>query len=139
MALTRDINLGLYDSLPECKTELPVLTASTLFAGSAVGESSSTGYVRALVAGDAFKGFAAEGVVNAGASGAARVPVIRQGELEATISGASVASLGDSVYMSDDGTFTLASTGNSLVGKVSRHISGTTVVVLFQAAELRSL
>ena len=46
---------------------------------------------------------------------------------------------GSTVYASDDDTFTLTSTSNTAIGKVTRYISGTTVEVYFEAASFRSL
>jgi hypothetical protein len=87
--------------------------------GLAVGESSSTGTYRALVAGDNFVGFAHEGIVNP-TSGTKRVKVRQKGIVRLTVVGVTgVADHGDAVYASADGTFTKASTSNTQIGKVS--------------------
>src|SRR5574340_429737 len=46
---------------------------------------------------------------------------------------------GSTVYASDDDTFTLTSTSNTAIGKITRYISGTTVEVYFEASSFRSI
>ena len=50
-----------------------------------------------------------------------------------------IANVTDAVYATDDDTFTLTATGGLQIGKVSRWISGTTCMVYFEAANLRSI
>ena len=45
----------------------------------------------------------------------------------------------NTVYASDDDTFTLTSAGNSAIGKVVRWVSGTRCVVYFEGVQVRSL
>ena len=111
---------------------LPVAASQTIYEGSAVGLSS--GYARALVAGDEFQGFCVEKVVNAVATnGAASVKVRDKGKMQVTLTGVAVTNVGDAVYMSDDGTFTLDDSGNSLIGKVHRYVSSNTCVIEFKS------
>ena len=119
--------------------DLPVKASSKIYEGSLVGKSS--GYARALVAGDVFMGIAARGADNsAGANGDINVRVRKNGTIQVAVTGVTaVTDEGATVYASDDGTFTLSSTGNSVVGKIIRWVSGTTCVVYFEAASVRSI
>jgi hypothetical protein len=111
---------------------LPMYRSVTIYEGSAVGLTS--GYARALVAGDEFQGFCIEKSVNAVATdGAASVKVRDKGKMQVTLTGVAVTHVGDAVYMSDDGTFTLDSSGNSLVGKVHRYVASNTCVIEFKS------
>lgn len=114
--------------------EFPVVSAGTIYLGSAVGQPSGVGTARALVATDKFVGFAIDSVVNP-ASGSKTVRVKTSGMIVATVATlASTTAPGTSVYMADDNTFTLVSTSNSLVGKVHRVLpGGTKAVVRFDA------
>lgn len=114
---------------------LPVKASATIYRGSAVGLSS--GYARALVAGDAFQGFADAQVVEAtAANGGAYVNVITKGLVEATITSVAVTDVGSAVYMSADGTFTLTKGSNSFVGNVYRYVAANTCIVAFLAQGL---
>jgi len=103
---------------------LPVLGTSTIYRGSAVGDSS--GYSRPLVAGDSFRGFADAKVDNlTGASGA------KNGYAQVTLASVAITDVGKPVYMSDDETFTLTQGSNSLVGSVYRYVAANTCVIKF--------
>jgi len=117
--------------------EIPVIAADIIYEGAAVGDNAS-GYARPLVAADPFLGFAeAKADNSAGAAGDINVRVIERGKIEVSVTGVTgVGDVGSLVYMSDDDTFTLTSTSNSLVGKVVRYVSGTTVVVAFKSSAL---
>lgn len=119
--------------------DLPVIASDIIYEGSAIGFSS--GFARPLVAGDVFGGIAVSKADNSiGANGAINVRVLEKGNVEVDVVGASaVTNKNATVYMSDDDVFTLSSTGNSTVGKVSRWISGTKCVVYFEAASRRSI
>lgn len=111
---------------------LPMYRSVTIYEGSAVGLTS--GYARALVAGDEFQGFCIEKKINTVATdGAASVKVRDKGKMQVTITSVAVTNVGDAVYMSDDGTFTLDSSGNSLVGKVHRYVTTNTCVIEFKS------
>lgn len=121
--------------------EVPAIAADIIYAGAAVGESSSTGTGRPLVAGDTFLGFAVERCDNAaGIASAKNIKLRASGVVKLTVTNAtSTAVVGDTVYASDDDTFTLASTNNTPIGKVQRWVSGSIVMVAFEAAYKRSI
>lgn len=120
--------------------DLPVIAADIIYEGAAVGENGS-GYFRPLAAADPFAGFAQAPADNsAGAAGAVYVRVKTRGRVILPVTGVTaVTDEGTAVYASDDDTFTLTSSGNSAVGKITRYISGTTVEVYFEAASFRSI
>lgn len=112
--------------------ELPVVADDIIYEGAAVGESGTTGYVRPLVAADAFVGFAERTADNAGgAAGAARVRLRTRGLVQLPIASLAITDLGANVYASDDDTFTLTSEGNSLIGTVHRWVETGVGVVKF--------
>jgi hypothetical protein len=119
--------------------DLPMVATDIIYEGAAVGDSS--GLARPLVAADAFMGFAERQADNsAGAASAKNVRVRSRGYVQLAVTGVAGADdHGTSVYASDDDTFTNVSTGNSAIGKVHRWISGTTCIVYFEAAALRSI
>ncbi len=47
--------------------------------------------------------------------------------------------VGETVYASDDGTATLVAGGNTAIGVVERHITGSTCIVKCEAVPERSL
>lgn len=110
-----------------------VLASQTIYEGSAVGLSS--GYARALTAGDPFVGFARRKVVEAtGSNGGADVEVICKGLMQITLTGVAVTDVGNAVYMSDDGTFTQTVGSNSFVGNIYRYVGSNTCVISFIGA-----
>lgn len=120
--------------------ELPMIAADIIYEGAAVGDNGS-GLARPLVATDPFLGFAERTVDNsAGAASAKNVRVRTRGQVQLSVVGASsAADVSETVYASDDDTFTLTSTSNTAIGKVSRWVSGTTCIVAFEALPFRSL
>ena len=116
------------------KEEYPVIAADIIYQGAAVGENGS-GYSRPLVAGDPFQGFAEAIADNSGgAAGAINVNVKKKGNIVLPISALAItANDRPLVYASDDNTFTLTATSNSLIGTVSRWISTGLAVVEFDA------
>lgn len=118
------------------KEEYPVVAADIIYQGAAVGENGS-GYARPLVAGDPFLGFnVAKADNSAGAAGAIGAQVRTRGRIRLTVAGATAITANDRVpvYASDDDTFTLTATSNSLIGFVSRWIASTDCIVEFDAA-----
>lgn len=114
---------------------LPVIAADIIYEGAAVGENAS-GYSRPLVAGDPFQGFCQGKVDNsAGAAGAKNVEVISSGKVQLTVAGATAITANDfpPVYASDDNTFTLTASTNTLIGNVHRWIASTDCIVSFYA------
>lgn len=119
-------------------SEYPVIAADIIYRGAAVGENGS-GYSRPLVAADPFQGFAEAKVDNsAGAAGDKTVFVRQKGFVTLTISALAItANDRPAVYASDDDTFTLTSSGNTLIGYVDRWISTGLAVVEFDSAYQR--
>ena len=119
--------------------DLPAVATDIIYEGAACGDSS--GYIRPLVAADAFQGFADRKCDNSlGAAGGKNVRLRQRGAVVLTVTGASaVTDEGSTVYATDDDTFTLTASGGSSIGKVKRWISGTSCVVYFEAASLRSI
>lgn len=119
--------------------DLPVVATDTIFQGAAVGDNGS-GFARPLVAADPFFGFCEAQVVNAGADGDEEVRVVQRGTIELEVTGITgVGDVGETVFASDDDTFTNSAAGNTAIGKVTRFISGTTVMVYFEADQSQSL
>lgn len=139
MALSADAPRTYGTGVQPTFTSLPMTSNVTIYQGSAVGESTTAGTYRALVAGDTFAGFAHEGQVNA-SGGSSRVKVRTKGIIRMPVTGASaVTQNGETVYASADDTLTLTSTSNSAVGKVIQWITSTTCDVYFEAAIVRSI
>lgn len=110
---------------------LPVIASDIIYGGAAVGENGS-GYMRPLVAGDRFRGFADYKADNAsGSAGAIDVRLRQRGSIELSVSGAVITDVGQPVYASDDATFTFIPTGNSFIGYVERWVESGKVVVAF--------
>jgi len=110
---------------------LPVIGKAKIFGGALVGRTED-GYARALQAGEAAVGFAKDAADNTdGEDGDATVEVKARGKVSLFISGLTVADVGKSVYASDDNTFTLTETGNSLVGKIVRFEKSDYAIVAF--------
>lgn len=120
--------------------ELPVIASDIIYEGAAVGDNGS-GLARPLVAADPFLGFAKEQCDNSqGAASARNVKVFERGKIELDVTGvASADDVGETVYASDDDTFTLTAGSNSAIGKVARWVLGTRCVVYFEGVQVRSL
>ena len=120
--------------------EVPVIASDIIYEGAAVGDNAS-GLARPLVAGDPFLGFAERQADNsAGAASAINVRVRTRGFVVIPVTGASsTADVSETVYASDDDTFTLTAGSNTAIGKVARWVTSTTCVVYFEALPVRSL
>jgi hypothetical protein len=139
MALAADTPRAYGSGVEPTFTSLPCTSAVTIYEGSAVGQSGTAGTYRALVAGDTFAGFAHEQVVNP-TGGSKRVKVRQKGIVRLTVATASsVSNNSETVYASADGTFTLAATSNSAIGKVVQWIVGTTCDVYFEGEIVKSI
>lgn len=140
--LTADKSRRYESNLDPLFNDLPVKASTTIYEGSAVGaHNADAKRARQLVANDQFLGFA-DALANnaAGAADAIKVRLRSRGLIQLVVEGVTGnADLGATVYASDGDTFTLTSTGNSPVGKIHRHVSGTTVIVFFEAAAARSI
>ena len=119
--------------------DVPAVASDIIYEGAAVGLSS--GYARPLQAGDTFVGFAIAKCDNSsGSAGDKYVRVAQRGTVRLTVAGTlAVTDLGTDVLASDDDTFTQATTGNSLIGTLSRFISTTEGMVRFEAEQVRSI
>jgi hypothetical protein len=115
--------------------DYPVIASDIIYEGSAVGENGS-GYARPLVAADPFLGFAQRKADNsAGAAGDISVRVRTRGKAQLPISGIAITANDlPAVYASDDDTFTLTATSNSLIGYVSRWVETGVAIVEFDAS-----
>lgn len=111
--------------------DLPVIANDCIFEGAAVGDNGS-GYARPLVAGDPFRGFAAEKTDNTGGSaGALRVRCRRFGDVQLAVSGLAITDVGKDVFASDDDTFVLTQSTNTRIGYVKRFVSSGVGIVRF--------
>lgn len=119
---------------------LPVIASDIIYQGAAVGDNAS-GYFRPLVGGDVFAGFAfAKADNSSGSAGDIDVELRTSGEVTLTVTGVSgVGDVTETVYATDDDTFTLTSSGASAIGKVIRWETSTTAVVYFEAGYKRSI
>lgn len=115
--------------------QYPVVATDIIYEGSAVGENAS-GYARPLAAADPFLGFAQRKADNAaGSAGDVLVTVRTRGKVQLPISGLAItANDRPAVYASDDDTFTLTNTSNTLIGYVSRWVETGVAIVEFDAA-----
>mgnify|MGYP000929535331 CR=1 FL=1 len=119
---------------------LGVKASSTIYQGSALGDSS--GAARALVAQDAFMGFALESATGGGSDGLVKVRACLEGYLtQSAITGFSggVDDIGAAVYMSSDNDLTATSTNNTQIGKIFNYDATNGYTVFFQAVALRSI
>lgn len=143
-ALAEDTRRDMEVGHPPRIARFAVLTATTIYRGSAVCAETASGYARPVAASltnPEFYGFAIDGVANPGASGAEHVEVVQEGVLvvDAITGATGVADIGDVVYMADDGTgLTETSTNNVAIGKIVDYIGGK-FRVFFQATALRSI
>lgn len=112
-------------------TSVPVKASAVIYLGSAVGYTS--GYGRALTAGDDFAGFAQEAKTGTASDGGVHVSVLSAGRIKLAISSIAVTDIGKPVYASDDGTFTLTQSTNSKIGHVWRWVSTGYAIVEFKA------
>ncbi len=111
LSANRDVDRYVDSELRSYK----MAAGARVYKGGLVGLSS--GYARALVAGDQCVGIAYEEANNAGgAAGATSVRVFTQGDFSHALSGAALTNIGDAVYASADDTLTLTASGNSLAG-----------------------
>lgn len=114
------------------------LVASTaIYEGAFVGAVKADGTAAAGAMAISTHSFA--GVAERGAASGDNVRLRTRGKVVMPVTGASAASVGQIVYMSDDNTLTLTASTNVPVGYVSRHISSTTCLVEFSATAERDI
>ncbi|MEM6505447.1 MAG: cytoplasmic protein [Planctomycetota bacterium] len=138
--LTQD-TARTYESVPDPGFDhFPSRASDITYAGAAVTVDSS-GDAGPLVTTDTFAGFAVAKCDNsAGSAGDKDVRVRSKGGIKLPVTGVSdKTNYGSTVYASDDDTFTLTASGALAIGKVGRYITGSTVIVNFEAAAVRSL
>ena len=112
-AISRDYELGEVN-------EFLLLADTIVYEGAAVGLNEQ-GYARPLQAGDHFVGFAEDTADNVcGKNGDKRVRVKHCGKIKLPIDGLQLNHVGQSVFASDDNTFTLKGEHNSRIGIVYR-------------------
>jgi len=128
MALTENRELKFYAS--QELIDIPVDDNVNIYKGAFVGVNSATGYARPLIAGDSFLGVAyaqADNTVAGHAAAAVNVRLHQPLDIVHALSGVSATDIGSQVYASDDGTLTLTSTDNSLIGRIVA-VDGTNLV-----------
>jgi len=113
--------------------DVPVKASTIIYEGAAVGLTS--GYARGLVAGDLFVGFAQRQADNSAVAtdGNINCKVVVRGLAQLTITDVAVTDVGNPVYASADGTFTLTKSTNSYIGNVYRYVSANLAIVAFIA------
>lgn len=123
----------------------PVLSATAIWDGSALCILAA-GFARPVAASlssPEFIGFARESVPATTGNGAVTVNVIEEGFLSrvaAITSATGIGNVGDTVYMSDDGSgFTLASTNNVSIGKIHSYDATNGFTIFFQSVTRRSI
>ena len=105
---------------PNDTNSIPVKAGAKILEGALIGKTD-TGYGRPLQAGDTAIGFAKDYTDNTnGADGEKNCEVKAKGKVSLFISGITLSDVGNNVYATDDNTFTLTETNNSLVGKLIR-------------------
>jgi len=125
--------------------EFPVYADTNIYEGAAVGDPG-TGYLRGLVAGDLFRGFAEKQADNTdkhdgisdGSAGDKKVLVRYRGRIKLAVSGLAVTDVGKDVFASADGTFTFTAELNTWIGKVHRYVSSGVGIVEFDATPVRA-
>lgn len=130
----------VYEEVDSREQDLPVVADDIVYEGA--GCADDAGACAPLTANKPFAGFALRKCDNdGGAAGAKNVRVRTRGHIVADVVGVVDGDdVGETVYMTDDDTFTLDSAGNAVdIGKVARHIDGTKCVVAFEADAERSL
>ncbi len=119
MALSSNRELKFYTS--QELVDIPVDDNVTIYKGALVGRNRSTGYARALTAGDEFLGVAykaADNTVTGHTAGGINVRLHQSIDIVHTLTSVANADIGKDVYASADDTLTLTPTDNSRIGRV---------------------
>ena len=129
-------------NIQKTAASLPVRASTTVESGDAVSKDSN-GDVRPLSASDSsFGGFAQNRQDNSsGSAGDLQARVWQRGEIQLAVVGVTDDSDRDStVYALGPNSFTLSSSSSAIaIGKITKHISGTTCRVYFEATAVRSI
>lgn len=142
MALSSDTIREYKSNVEPVLAQLPMTGSDTIYQNAAVSADGSS-YAAPLTAGNTFYGFADAKVDNSGGSaGDKNVTVRQRGMVKLDVAAGGTLSgdqsdQGSAVYASDDDTFTGSSTGNTKIGQIVSHISGTDYWVYFEAAPLQ--
>lgn len=119
------------------RNDLTLVASTQIFEGAAVGIVKSTGLARSLQSTDRFGGFAEQRVDStAGADFrwyGTMVSVVDEGEVELSVTGATITDVGLPVYATDEDTFSLSPVGGVFIGFVKRYVSSGVIVVEFDA------
>lgn len=133
MALTKNVTREFGSIGPQTADQIKGVKDDVIIYEGAAVSLDSNGHLKPLAAGEDFYGFAMQMVdSNGAAAGAKTVRVKREGSVVLNVVGvAGVQHDTDAAYASDDGTFTLTSTSNSLIGRTEQWKSGTKCWVRF--------
>lgn len=142
MALSADTPRSYDPSVPPVFIDVVMTSDKTAYEGAAVTDDGGNGLVDgAFVTSETFLGFLEQGQVNP-SGGTYRAKVRSQGIIKnLAVTGLDAnTDLGVAVYATDNGTFTLVSSGGLQIGKVVGY-SGTANYgdVFFQGAQVRSI
>jgi len=119
--------------------DIPAIATDIMYAGSAIGITSGT--ARPCTTADEWAGFCVEQCDNsAGAASAKNVKVRSSGYVALSIIGVTANThINDTVYLTDDDTFTLTASGGLAIGKIFRWEGGAIGVVKFESLSQRSI
>lgn len=119
MALTANRELKFYTS--QELVDLPVDDDVVIYKGALVGRNRTTGYARALVAGDEFLGVAyrqADNTVSGHTAGGISVRLHQHIDIVHALTSVATGDIGKDVYASADDTITLDGKSNSRIGRI---------------------
>ena len=120
----------------------PLQASVVVYVGACLSRDAG-GEIGPAASGEAFGGFAIESVTASSTAGGTSIEVYSKGEIELVITGLDDNNdIGDTVYASDDNTFTLtAGTTNVAIGKVKDivNLTDNKAVVAFEADTERSI
>ncbi len=142
MALSNDVIRDYRHTGPDDRSTLPVKGSSTIYEGAACSLASGVAHpLSASDTSDGFCGFAVKKADNgSGSDSAINVDLRQRGYVKLSVTGVSaVTHVTDAVYATDDGTFTLTSSGGLQIGKVDQWITGAYAWVYFEATKVRSI
>ena len=131
---TSDIGRAYEAGVEPIFNDFALESGVTIYEGAAVAIDDTANTVGAFAVADTFAGFAISKAVHGTQT---HVKVRSRGIVKLTTDG--TPDVGDAVYASDDQTFSQTSTSNKQIGIVHRVVSGTSVMVYFEAESLRSV
>ena len=139
--LTKDKARTYESGIEPIFNDLPVIASDIIYGGAAVGESTTTGTYKPFVTSDSFVGFAYEKADNSsGSASDINVRVRQRGVIKLTVTGTSaVTDHGVAVYAADDDDFHLTASLGTQIGVIARWVTGTTCMVYFEGAIVRSI